>query len=129
MIIPNGTQILVDLYDCQVWPGPEQIHQSFLAMLNGAGFCVVSDYLYEFKGYGEITSLAVLSQSHAALHTWQEVRYLSVDIYTCGDHHRAKVMCEKAIDILKTVFQPRGYDVRLFERGEGIPNPNRISVG
>ena len=39
-----------------------------------------------------VTLLALLSESHASIHTWPEIGYCAIDLYTCGDvteTHRA----------------------------------------
>lgn len=39
-----------------------------------------------------VTLLALLAESHCSIHTWPEIGYAAVDLYTCGDttnSHRA----------------------------------------
>jgi S-adenosylmethionine decarboxylase len=32
-----------------------------------------------------VTLLALLAESHCSIHTWPEIGYAAVDLYTCGD--------------------------------------------
>ena len=35
---------------------------------------------------GGISVIALVLESHIAIHTWREYNYATVDIYTCGEH-------------------------------------------
>jgi S-adenosylmethionine decarboxylase len=41
--------------------------------------------------------LALLAESHASIHTWPEMGYCAIDLYTCGD----KTRTHKAAEFLK----------------------------
>lgn len=114
--IPKGTQAVVDLYGCTP---VEHIDTIFFEALRAAGFTIKSTVMYDFT-QGEVTALAVLSQSHAALHTWWEVNYISIDIYSCGLPETLKPQLERVVAILKEAFKAGEYDLRLFERGTGL---------
>ena len=43
-----------------------------------------------------VTLLALLSESHSSIHTWPELGYAAIDLYTCGD----KTNTQKAADVL-----------------------------
>lgn len=36
-----------------------------------------------------MTGLFLLSESHLSYHTYPESRYISIDVYTCGQHNAA----------------------------------------
>ena len=48
------------------------------------GFEILQDMRRIFKPQG-ITYLAVLNESHLAIHTYPEHNYISLDLYTCGN--------------------------------------------
>ena len=33
-----------------------------------------------------VSGVVVIAESHLSIHTWPEIGYAAVDIYTCGDH-------------------------------------------
>ena len=43
-----------------------------------------------------VTLLALLSESHSSIHTWPELGYAAIDLYTCGDTTNT----QKAADFL-----------------------------
>ena len=43
-----------------------------------------------------MTLLALLSESHSSIHTWPELGYAAIDLYTCGDTTNT----QKAADFL-----------------------------
>jgi S-adenosylmethionine decarboxylase len=45
-----------------------------------------------------VTLLALLSESHASIHTWPQIGYCAIDLYTCGD----TTQTHKAAEFLKT---------------------------
>lgn len=50
----------------------------------------------KFKPQG-VTLLALLAESHCSIHTWPEIGYAAVDLYTCGDTTNS----HKAAEFLK----------------------------
>jgi S-adenosylmethionine decarboxylase len=55
-----------------------------------------------FKPQG-VTLLALLAESHASIHTWPELGYCAIDLYTCGD----KTKTHKAAEFLKYKLKAR----------------------
>jgi len=50
----------------------------------------------KFKPQG-VTLLALLAESHCSIHTWPEIGYAAVDLYTCGNTTNS----HKAAEFLK----------------------------
>lgn len=66
------------------------LHRFFLATLQASGFTVISDMVHKFSAGGAgVTGLFLLSESHLSYHTYPESRYISIDVYTCGQHNGA----------------------------------------
>lgn len=65
------------------------------------------------KDLGGVSLIALLIESHLALHTWPESNYASLDIYSCGD------TCEpvKSFKFLVEKLNPVRYDMFTFDRG------------
>ena len=77
---PLGYHILAEFQDC---------HSSFLiwelrTAANRAGLTILKEGCHRFEPEG-VTGFLVLSESHAAAHTWPERKYAAVDIFCCGD--------------------------------------------
>ena len=74
--------------------------------------------LYDLKSYkfggkkGGISVLALVLESHIALHTWVEFGYATVDIYTCG----AESDPWKAFNYIIERLKPVDYTVNYADR-------------
>ena len=68
--------------------------------------------IHKFSPQG-ITGVVLLAESHIALHSWPEINYLAIDIFTCGE----KAFPYKTLDYLKEVFQPKKVELKEIKRG------------
>ena len=50
---------------------------------------------------GGVSVLALISESHIAVHTWPEYKYAAVDVFTCGDHSDPEAAFEHIVKALK----------------------------
>ena len=72
--------------------------------------------IHKFPVQG-VTGVVLLAESHIAIHTWPELNYIAVDIFTCGQ----KTQPYKALEYLKTAFNPYKVKVRLIKRKRHEP--------
>ena len=78
-----------------------------------AGATIVGDFANRYdKGEG-VSYILVVKESHISVHTWPELRYAAVDIYTCGEH----VDPWKAFDVIAESFNPKTVSVMEIKRG------------
>ena len=75
-----------------------------------ATVCQVIAKHFEPQG---VTVLALLSESHASLHTYPENGSIFVDVFTCG--HRAQP--ERAVRLLAEALQPDSVQTQTIRRG------------
>jgi S-adenosylmethionine decarboxylase len=59
-----------------------------------------------------VSVIALVVESHIALHTWPVYRFATVDVYTCGDHS----MPDKAFNYIISVLKPRRYTINYSDR-------------
>lgn len=81
-----GRHILCEAYGCD--PGllndrkvVEQIMVD-AALLTGAEVREVAFHKFSPQG---VSGVVVISESHLAIHTWPELGYAAIDVFTCGD--------------------------------------------
>ena len=60
-----------------------------------------------------VSGVVVISESHLSIHTWPEIGYAAVDIYTCGAHTDPM----KALQFLSGEFQCKTMTTTTIERG------------
>jgi len=91
--VSNGRHLILDLYNCDpdILDDYDELQRLLEASLVMAKANILRIIGEKFKPQG-VTLLALLSESHASIHTWPEIGYAAVDLYTCGDvteTHRA----------------------------------------
>jgi len=89
----NGRHLILDLYDCsaEVLDDYDYLSQILETALQMSNATILRIFGEKFQPQG-VTLLALLAESHASIHTWPEMGYAAVDLYTCGDTtntHRA----------------------------------------
>ncbi|GAA1612818.1 adenosylmethionine decarboxylase [Nonomuraea maheshkhaliensis] len=67
------------------------------------------DHTFESQG---ATVVALLSESHASVHTWPEQSACFIDFFTCGQADP-----ERALQVLRAALRPARYNVLLLDRG------------
>jgi len=94
----DGRHLILDLYDCDReilndYEGLETLLKTALQMADATILRIIGE---QFKPQG-VTLLALLAESHASLHTWPEIGYCAIDLYTCGN----TTQTHKAAEFLK----------------------------
>ena len=78
-----------------------------------AGATLIDIKSWKIEGEkGGISVLALVNESHIAIHTWKEYKYVTIDIYTCGE----KADPWKAWRYLKEKLKPKKYTVNYSDR-------------
>ena len=118
-VMSDGRHLILDLYGCS----PEILDdygelQRFLEIalvLAKANILRIIGEKFEPQG---VTLLALLSESHASIHTWPELGYAAIDLYTCGD----TTLTHKAAEFLKVKLKAETADERELRRSTTLPN-------
>jgi len=92
----------------------EEVAATFAAVVESAGATIVRAVSHAFPGVG-LTSVLILSESHAILHTWPESGTVHVDIFSCS----ARLRIQEAIDGLSCSFGARHVSVKELARADG----------
>ncbi len=80
-------------------------------LLSGATLCSLQTKVFEPSG---ITSLALLSESHASFHTYPDYNALFFDAFTCGTECQPQKIADRLIEVL----QPERHTLKTIKRGE-----------
>ncbi|GAA2781414.1 adenosylmethionine decarboxylase [Crossiella cryophila] len=89
--------------------------------LKRAGATVLQVISKQFDPQG-VTVLALLSESHASLHTYPEIGSVFVDVFTCG----TKAQPEIAVGLLAEAMGASTVQSRTIRRG--LENQNEMKV-
>lgn len=100
----NGRHLILDLYDCdqELLDDYNELERLLQVALNMAGAKILRVFGEKFQPQG-VTLLALLAESHASIHSWPELGYAAIDLYTCGDTTNT----HKAAEFLKTKLKAK----------------------
>jgi S-adenosylmethionine decarboxylase len=87
---------------------------AFVSALERAGATVVQTLSHAFPGAG-LTSVLILRESHAVIHTWPETGTVNLDIFSCS----TRLKSLEAIDELRVSFGARQVSVQEVGRADG----------
>lgn len=81
-----GRHILAEIYGCdaEILNNRKLIEKIMVESALKAGAEVREVAFHKFSPQG-VSGVVVISESHLAIHTWPELGYAAVDIFTCGD--------------------------------------------
>lgn len=108
-----GTHILADFWSEKKIEEKKEIKRLLLGSAKEAKSSPLKISIYKFSPQG-ITGLVLLAESHIAVHTWPEIGYVAIDIFTCGKD----TMPDKALDYFKKELSPQKVVVNKVERGK-----------
>lgn len=116
-----GRHLILDFYQCTSGTtDSELVDQIIRSAVDKIGATLLSIRVHPFGGEREkagYTAVAVLSESHLAIHTWPENGYVGIDIFTCGQD----VHPESGIEVLRQFFKPGSVAQQLIERSQQLP--------
>jgi S-adenosylmethionine decarboxylase len=123
----GGRHVIADLFGAPVdrLRAMDDVMAGLEAALVEAGFHVLGVLCHRFPAGGEgFTGVVLLSQSHAALHTYPEAGYAAMDVFSCG-----QVQAEPVIEAVRRLIGARAVALRRLDRRPretppaGVPSP------
>jgi S-adenosylmethionine decarboxylase len=81
-----GRHILAEFYGCsfEVLNDLELVKKHMVDAALFAGAEIRESVFHKFSPQG-VSGVVVISESHLAIHTWPELGYAAVDVFTCGE--------------------------------------------
>ena len=110
-----GKHVYGNLYgvDPKLLWDKEKLEKVIVEAAKRANMHLVEMKSWSFTGYhGGVSIIALVLESHIALHTWPDYGYATLDIYTCG----AQSDPWKAFNYIVSVLRPRHYSVHYADR-------------
>jgi len=110
-----GRHVLAELYGCHfdVLNDIHKVEDIMVSAALEAGAEIREVVFHKFSPQG-VSGVVVISESHLAIHTWPELGYAAVDVFTCGD----RVNPWDACSYLETMF--RATEVKASEVKRGL---------
>lgn len=93
----------------------ERLESALRESLIAAGVTICDVVHKKFDPQG-VTVLALLSESHASIHTYPESGDIFVDVFTCGSIGAGAT---KAVELLRDALSPKDVRMQVIKRGHG----------
>jgi S-adenosylmethionine decarboxylase len=110
--------VLLDLYGIPAakLDDPEHLRVCLEQAARDGGAHVVESRFSRFTPQGA-SGVVILAESHVAVHTWPELGFAAVDVFTCGAPSVAEGVAEAVVRLLA----PTSFDVKRIARGHTAP--------
>jgi S-adenosylmethionine decarboxylase proenzyme len=112
----SPTLFSVDLRNCRALAGlrSDEVIAAFEGALQRAGANVVQQSSHVFPK-GGLTSVLILRESHAVIHTWPETGTVNIDVFSCTSRLRTM----EAVEELRAFLGADGVSVCTLPRADG----------
>ena len=107
-----GTHVIAEFWGGKIIENPKKIREFLVKAAKVSKNIPLGVKIHKFKPQG-ITGFILLAESHISIHTWPEMNYIAIDIFSCGIHTEPL----KGLDYLKKVFQPKKIKIKTLKRG------------
>ena len=80
-----GQHVLAEFFECDsnVLNSLDKVEKHMVDAALECGATIVQKCFHRFNPYG-VSGVVIISESHLAIHTWPELGYAAVDLFTCG---------------------------------------------
>ena len=121
----EGLHLTADLHGCRCDPAlltdAARLADLCTTLTMAAGLTVVADRWHAFPDHegspGGVTGMLLLAESHLAVHTWPELRGITLDVYVCNFSADNSDKARQLLRELEQAFQPGRSRRQQLRRG------------
>lgn len=107
-----GIHLIAEFWGGRIIEDRKKIREILIKAVKKANNTPLGILIHRFQPQG-LTGIVLLAESHIAIHSWPEFKYVAIDIYTCGN--KANPM--KALEYIKKQFRPKKSEIKKIKRG------------
>lgn len=109
-----GQHVLAEFFECDpnILNNVAIVEKLMVEAALECGATIVQKCFHMFNPYG-VSGVVIIAESHLAIHTWPELGYAAVDLFTCGDKCDPKVSYE----YLRKAFNSKNASYTELKRG------------
>ena len=107
-----GRHLIVEMWDATNLNDAQILEHALRDTVEAIDGHLLDVRVVSFPVHG-VTGVAIIAESHVAVHTWPEYGYAAVDIFTCN----LDVDIQDGIDAMKKHFMPERTQVMEVRRG------------
>jgi len=119
-----GRHLVLELWGCTNLNSTLAVENALREIVGALHLTLLSLNVHPFSPVG-VTGVAIVSESHIVIHTWPELGYAAVDVFTCGDQRNP----EDALPVLREHFAPERVQLLEMNRGILIEGPGAVAAG
>ncbi len=121
MVDPLGAHYIIELWDCKAEPLNDLplIREVMLSAARRAEATIIDDRFHKFAPQG-VSGVVVIAESHLSIHTWPELGYAALDLFTCN----LNMPVEECLQSLREAFAAGQMEVKRISRGI---RPSRVA--
>ena len=117
----RGLHLTADLHGCAA-PAPllsdaAGLRALALRAVGAAGLTPVGELFHRFGAPGGVTGMVLLAESHLAVHTWPELRAVTLDVYVCNYGADNSARAEALLARLEAAFAAGRIERQRLQRG------------
>ncbi|MBW7858975.1 MAG: adenosylmethionine decarboxylase [Leptonema sp. (in: Bacteria)] len=115
---PLGEHYIIELYECNksVLNNLDAIQGTLLSAAEISGATIIDSRFHRFAPQG-VSGVILIAESHISIHTWPELGYAALDLYTCNPG----MDIDGAMRMLTETFEASDFVVEYMPRG--VLNP------
>lgn len=110
-----GKHVYGNLYGCDanIISDENSLKDIIIEAAKIAKMTIWDTKVWKFGGEkGGLSALALILESHIAIHTWSELSYCTVDVFTCGD----KSAPDLAFEYISSKLKPKSIIMHTANR-------------
>ncbi len=108
-----GIHLLIDFYQASNLADKNLIKEALESAASAVNAKKIDICVHKFSQNHGVSGVITLAESHISIHTWPEIFFAAIDVFTCG-----KCKPHSCIDILKNYLEPSR--VEIVERYRGL---------
>lgn len=116
----HGLHLTADLHGCPAGlpalRDVERLRERCRAAVAAAGLTPVGELFHAFPG-GGATGVVLLAESHLAVHTWPELRAVTLDVYVCNVGADNSPRAHRLLAALEADFAAEHTERHTLQRG------------
>ncbi len=108
-----GVHYMAEFWGAREIDGPGELESLLHGAARAGHATIMREAIHAYTPQG-ITGFVLLADSHLSLHTWPELDYVAVDIFTCGRDASGR----EALAYLEQALEPERVEIHRVLRGE-----------
>lgn len=92
-----GEHLVCDIHGAHPCDDEDFLQHAVIRAINEGGAELLHLVVHRFAPVG-LSAVAVIAESHVAVHTWPEHEFMTVDVFTCGTRVKPEVILQCLID-------------------------------